>query len=1247
MALFTDRINIEVTIDTKKFDKIMQASNKLNKLDTATKKVTQSTRAQERVMGRRGKLIKEETNAQGILTKSYRKHDGTIRKYNNSTGKLISSQKKIKWGFLGISQSLGDVVSKFASWALIGGVMFGTVRMITNLVKGFVELDDIMGRVSTVARGFGDDFSGTMKMLKGQVLDYGKTSRASLMDSAKALYFLGTAGLSTTEIMAGHKHVMDMTVGTYGDINETGKLVAGMYNVFGKNIENANTAQEKFQYIADLLTFTYSNQQVELSEIESAMRLVGSAGAIMNVDIKTLIGTIGFLNSGLLKGCYDDETEILTNQGWKYFKDLNKTEKVATLNPETKELEYQKPYEYVDAPYKGKMILFSNKKVNLLVTPNHRMYVKSDKRIKKDYQIEIAENMYQKNRILKKNSKWNGRETKYFHLPSVENKTRTVNNIKIKMDHWLAFLGIWIAEGHATKGYNGNYDVVVTQKYGKTFNKMTTIMSKLPFNVQAYPKHKKIVITSKQLWSYLKQFGHARDKFIPREILQLSSRQLKIIYNSLMMGDGSKDKRIECGFRYHTSSKKLKDDFIELLLKIGLSGDCKKYILKHNNDNKDMYNIGINTFKNEPMLLSHQHKEIDYNGRQHCVSVPNELLYVRRNGKPVWCGNTRAGTSLMSTFLMIAKKSGKLKTEFGLIFDPAAPLDLNDMMEQLSWRFEGAALSVDDLRRLMDIFGLRGGRAVGAILNDFKKWEATVKTSDETFKDFAENTADKVENTLAASFKILGNAIQTDFIESLEDTKGPMKELIDSLIESQNRYSLLSKAMGLPAKVLVSMGGAIGDVMSTAMKETLSTRYAWKKRREEGADFQESYDYMLAHLNGEKEITTEKEKQLEINKKNAGVGKKTVDDKDEEETIETEITENLRRKLRDKQQDFELEKAKLSMADTWLANQIAAQTILENIEDNRGNLSEKALKSQDEMLAKLGFEKDFSVDLNDGLDDRENKYLEVTSDLETILKLHGLINGVQLQQMEQAAELGKQYKSIAADYMMTILHHTESWEDALDNIRGLMNNMGDVVLKRMTNRFLDMMEANYGIFSSMGASTVGRTGGMGKKTSIPKVAPGMTAISAAGIATSAGISSSITDGNAMTTSMEVGGISAADKMLNAFRVGGVIAGGLISREAASGFGVGSMMGGVFGPAGGAIGGVLGMIAGIAMTPEKENKQDEITKGWHEIAPKIDYTNKLLESISRDTSAMAKSGDPYAMPESYYFAENSLRGIQPI
>ena len=35
-----------------------------------------------------------------------------------------------------------------------------------------------------------------------------------------------------------------------------------------------------------------------------------------------------------------------------------------------------------------------------------------------------------------------------------------------------------------------------------------------------------------------------------------------------------------------------------------------------------------------------QEEYIDYNGEVYCCTVPNHVIYVRRNGKGVWCGNS-------------------------------------------------------------------------------------------------------------------------------------------------------------------------------------------------------------------------------------------------------------------------------------------------------------------------------------------------------------------------------------------------------------------------------------------------------------------------------------------------------------------------------------------------------------------------------------------------------------------------------
>jgi len=73
--------------------------------------------------------------------------------------------------------------------------------------------------------------------------------------------------------------------------------------------------------------------------------------------------------------CYDNKTEILTENGWKYFYDLEGNEEVATLNPETKELEWQLPQEQQEFDYNKEMYRITLEDgSDLLVSEKHRVY---------------------------------------------------------------------------------------------------------------------------------------------------------------------------------------------------------------------------------------------------------------------------------------------------------------------------------------------------------------------------------------------------------------------------------------------------------------------------------------------------------------------------------------------------------------------------------------------------------------------------------------------------------------------------------------------------------------------------------------------------------------------------------------------------------------------------------------------------------------------------------------------------------
>ena len=73
--------------------------------------------------------------------------------------------------------------------------------------------------------------------------------------------------------------------------------------------------------------------------------------------------------------CYDEKTEVLTDNDWKLFKDLTSDDLVAQVWPTSQSMAFIKPQEIHDNEYTGPMYEHRSSTVNYLVTPGHKFYV--------------------------------------------------------------------------------------------------------------------------------------------------------------------------------------------------------------------------------------------------------------------------------------------------------------------------------------------------------------------------------------------------------------------------------------------------------------------------------------------------------------------------------------------------------------------------------------------------------------------------------------------------------------------------------------------------------------------------------------------------------------------------------------------------------------------------------------------------------------------------------------------------------
>jgi len=335
------------------------------------------------------------------------------------------------------------------------------------------------------------------------------------------------------------------------------------------------------------------------------------------------------------KYCYSEDTEILTDQGWKYFKDLNKTEKVATLNPKTNKCVYQSPSSYQKIKYEFKKIYsIKNSYVDLEVSPFHSVYY-----AERNGRFKLGS-------VEKLISSPKGRY--YFKLSCDKQKGKKLKTIKVSefsfpAKEWVQFLGWFLSEGSTTYyKKSGHYITSIAQSVVNRQKRLEIeiLLKKLKFQFSATKNDFRIY--SKSLYSYLKQFGKSEDKFIPDQIKSLDYTLLEILMETLIKGDGHYKKYVDNKhIQYFTVSPRLADDFQEIAFKLGYHTIFSRI------QTKNYLGYNINGRKHDRSLIKEVKTVENNNEYVYDVTVPKyHTLYVKRNGKPCWSGNCYRFTNL-------------------------------------------------------------------------------------------------------------------------------------------------------------------------------------------------------------------------------------------------------------------------------------------------------------------------------------------------------------------------------------------------------------------------------------------------------------------------------------------------------------------------------------------------------------------------------------------------------------------------
>lgn len=347
----------------------------------------------------------------------------------------------------------------------------------------------------------------------------------------------------------------------------------------------------------------------------------------------------------IIRNCFDDETDILTEQrGWQRFVDLKANDKVAMLRHG--ELIFTLPTYYYAAPYQGDMVCHQSENTDFCVTPDHRMYVSkctTRQKVWGEYGFALAKDIEGRSNFkIKRDANWTGQNNKLT-------------------EDFFEWLGFWFAEGNVGKTITS--DGYVRRRLIVTQCRMRGIAYARDLFARAGIKcaeslrmdggtcfrvctHVHQDTLGNRLFELLKDCGLQTVRGIPNWIKNGTPEQLQAFITGFMLGDGWRG-HVDVAF---TSSRRLANDLQEIALKAGLVANINVrdrigQLMTINGAVSAPTALGYSvTFMKSrgiaPWLSGDGWSRKKYDGTVYCVEVPTHVVYVRRNGRAMWCSQT-------------------------------------------------------------------------------------------------------------------------------------------------------------------------------------------------------------------------------------------------------------------------------------------------------------------------------------------------------------------------------------------------------------------------------------------------------------------------------------------------------------------------------------------------------------------------------------------------------------------------------
>lgn len=369
--------------------------------------------------------------------------------------------------------------------------------------------------------------------------------------------------------------------------------------------------------------------------------------------------------------CFDEETELLTDKGFKLVKDITLEDTCLSREPDTGKIEYVPIDKLYNRFYKGNFYNYEGKNVSINITEDHNLFVNKKltrQKVRKDFLIKAKDSLNQDFQFISAGGIWEGNNR----------ETYSVLGVDYNAIDFAYLIGIFCTDG----SINNQGIITINQTKNDVIIKIRNVLNKLNIDYSEN-KFKKgrgatVFYLSRKYTPYFKQFYLKENRQIPKDLLQYNTQVLESLLEGIIDGDGSEGRRISIG------SKTLVDNIQEICYKIGKSscyitrGKGKKSWHEEEQrwitTKKDYYVVSVN---NKPYLDCRKSNiKIEYNEQDvYCLTLSKwNTVLSRRNGKCIWIGQCdppyegttsyKTGTFDHAKFWDWCRKMGKKNSVF-------------------------------------------------------------------------------------------------------------------------------------------------------------------------------------------------------------------------------------------------------------------------------------------------------------------------------------------------------------------------------------------------------------------------------------------------------------------------------------------------------------------------------------------------------------------------------------------------------